>query len=144
MISSPGRRGVLDRFCGLLATDSDVIAVGQIASIYMGPHRLLLTAEIQPLDTISGIRLRHGASPTTNRHEVNRPAPSKAFAPREFPPNPLPGEKDEHSPDYRHRGRGRRAGRHPHDQLSSQRIPLAAPSELVSELGLSDAAARRQ
>ena len=33
-------------------------AVGEVASVYVGPHQLLLTAEIQPLDTISGLRLR--------------------------------------------------------------------------------------
>jgi cation diffusion facilitator family transporter len=49
---------LLDRIRGLLAADPGVAAVGQIASIYLGPHQLLLTAEIQPLDTISGIRLR--------------------------------------------------------------------------------------
>lgn len=30
----------------------------QVASIYLGPHQLLVTAEIQPLDAISGLRLR--------------------------------------------------------------------------------------
>jgi uncharacterized membrane protein YoaK (UPF0700 family) len=35
-----------------------VAAVGQVASIYVGPHQLLVTAEIQPLDAISGLRLR--------------------------------------------------------------------------------------
>jgi cation diffusion facilitator family transporter len=49
---------VLDRIRGLLTADPGIAAVGQIASIYLGPHQLLLTAEIQPLDTISGIRLR--------------------------------------------------------------------------------------
>ena len=49
---------VLDRIRRLLAADPDVAAVGQVASVYLGPHQLLLTAEIQPLDTISGLRLR--------------------------------------------------------------------------------------
>ena len=49
---------VLDRIRGLLTADPGVAAVGQIASVYLGPHQLLLTAEIQPLDTISGIGLR--------------------------------------------------------------------------------------
>jgi hypothetical protein len=35
-----------------------VAAVGQVTSIYLGPHQLLVTAEIQPQDTISGLRLR--------------------------------------------------------------------------------------
>jgi cation diffusion facilitator family transporter len=49
---------VLDQIRCLLAADPDVAAVGQVASVYVGPHQLLLTAEIQPLDTISGLRLR--------------------------------------------------------------------------------------
>jgi len=49
---------VLDRIRGLLAADPDVAAVSQVASVYAGPHQLLLTAEIQPVDTISGLRLR--------------------------------------------------------------------------------------
>jgi cation diffusion facilitator family transporter len=49
---------VLDRIRCLIAADPGVAAVGQIASIYVGPHQLLITAEIQPLDSISGIHLR--------------------------------------------------------------------------------------
>jgi divalent metal cation (Fe/Co/Zn/Cd) transporter len=49
---------VLDRIRDLLAADPEVAAVGQVASIYVGPHQLLVTAEIQPLDGISGLRLR--------------------------------------------------------------------------------------
>jgi len=49
---------VLDRIRDLLATDPEVAAVGQVASVYLGPHQLLVTAEIQPLDAISGRRLR--------------------------------------------------------------------------------------
>jgi cation diffusion facilitator family transporter len=49
---------VLDRIRDLLAADPEVAAVGQVASIYVGPHQLLVTAEIQPLDAISGLRLR--------------------------------------------------------------------------------------
>jgi cation diffusion facilitator family transporter len=49
---------VLDRIRDLLASDPEVAAVGRVASIYVGPHQLLVTAEIQPLDTISGLRLR--------------------------------------------------------------------------------------
>jgi divalent metal cation (Fe/Co/Zn/Cd) transporter len=49
---------VLDRIRDLLAADPEVATVGQVASIYLGPHQLLVTAEIQPLDTISGLRLR--------------------------------------------------------------------------------------
>ncbi len=42
----------------LLAADADVVAVGRVASVYVGPHQLVITAEIQPGDEISGIRLR--------------------------------------------------------------------------------------
>jgi cation diffusion facilitator family transporter len=49
---------VLDRIRDLLAADPEVAAVGQVTSVYLGPHQLLVTAEIQPLDTISGLRLR--------------------------------------------------------------------------------------
>lgn len=49
---------VLDRIRALLAADPDVAAVGQVASVYVGPHQLLVTAEIQPRDAISGLRLR--------------------------------------------------------------------------------------
>jgi cation diffusion facilitator family transporter len=49
---------VLDRIRDLLAADPDVAAVGQVASIYIGPHQLMVTAEIQPLDTLSGLHLR--------------------------------------------------------------------------------------
>jgi cation diffusion facilitator family transporter len=49
---------VLDRIRDLLAAHPEVAAVGQVTSIYLGPHQLLVTAEIQPLDAISGLRLR--------------------------------------------------------------------------------------
>jgi hypothetical protein len=42
---------VLDRIRDLLAVDPEVAAVGQVTSVYVGPHQLLVTAEIQPLDT---------------------------------------------------------------------------------------------
>jgi divalent metal cation (Fe/Co/Zn/Cd) transporter len=49
---------ILDRIRAMLAADPEVAAVGQVASVYVGPHQLLVTAEIQPLDAISGLRLR--------------------------------------------------------------------------------------
>ena len=49
---------VLDRIRDLLAADHDVVAVGQVASVYVGPRQLLVTAEIQPMDAICGLRLR--------------------------------------------------------------------------------------
>jgi hypothetical protein len=35
-----------------------VTAAGQVTGVYVGPHQLLVTAEIQPLDAISSLRLR--------------------------------------------------------------------------------------
>jgi cation diffusion facilitator family transporter len=49
---------VLDRIRGLLAADPQVAAVGQVTSVYVGPHQLLVAAEIQPQDAISGLRVR--------------------------------------------------------------------------------------
>jgi cation diffusion facilitator family transporter len=49
---------VLDRIRNLLATDPEVAAVGQVATVYVGPHQLLVMAEIEPVDPISGRRLR--------------------------------------------------------------------------------------
>jgi cation diffusion facilitator family transporter len=49
---------VLDRIRDLLAVDPEVAAVGRVASVYLGPHQLLVTAEVQPLDAMSGLRLR--------------------------------------------------------------------------------------
>jgi cation diffusion facilitator family transporter len=49
---------VLDRIRDLLAADPEVAAVGQVTSVYVGPHQLLIAAEVQPLDTISSLRLR--------------------------------------------------------------------------------------
>ena len=49
---------VLDRIRDLLAADPEVAAVGQVASVYVGPHQLLVMAEIEPVDPISGLRLR--------------------------------------------------------------------------------------
>jgi divalent metal cation (Fe/Co/Zn/Cd) transporter len=49
---------VLDRIRDLLAADPEVAAVGQVTSVYVGPHQLLVTAEVQPLDAISSLRLR--------------------------------------------------------------------------------------
>jgi cation diffusion facilitator family transporter len=48
---------VLDRIRDLLAADPQVAAVGQVTSVYVGPHQLLVAAEVQPQDAISGLRL---------------------------------------------------------------------------------------
>jgi cation diffusion facilitator family transporter len=49
---------VLDRIRDLLAADPEVADVGKVATLYVGPHRLLVMAEIQPIDSISGMRQR--------------------------------------------------------------------------------------
>jgi cation diffusion facilitator family transporter len=49
---------VLDRIRDLLKAHPDVERVGSIASLYVGPHQLLVTAEIQPVDELSGLRVR--------------------------------------------------------------------------------------
>jgi divalent metal cation (Fe/Co/Zn/Cd) transporter len=48
---------VLDRIRDLLAADPQVAAVGQVTSVFVGPHQLLVAAEVQPQDAISGLRL---------------------------------------------------------------------------------------
>jgi cation diffusion facilitator family transporter len=89
---------VLDRIRGLLAADPGVAAVGQIASIYLGPHQLLLTAEIQPLDTISGIRLRQLLAELRERIAQAIPrAAAISLMPVvtvEHPPEPTPWDHD--------------------------------------------------
>jgi divalent metal cation (Fe/Co/Zn/Cd) transporter len=49
-------RVVLDRIRDLLAAEPEVAAGGKVASVYIGPHQLMVTAEIQPLDALSGLR----------------------------------------------------------------------------------------
>jgi len=49
---------VLDRIRQMLAAVPQVAAVGRIASIYVGPHQLLVLVEIQPVNALSGFRLR--------------------------------------------------------------------------------------
>jgi cation diffusion facilitator family transporter len=48
---------VLDRIRDLLAADPEVVEVGQVATVYLGPHQLMVAAEVRPLDAISGLRL---------------------------------------------------------------------------------------
>jgi cation diffusion facilitator family transporter len=89
---------VLDRIRGLLAADPGVAAVGQVASVYVGPHQLLLTAEIQPVDAISGLRLRQLLAELRERiaQAIPRVAavslmPVVAVEP---PPDPTPWDRD--------------------------------------------------
>jgi len=49
---------VLDRIRDLLAADPEVEAVGRLASVYVGPHQLLVTAELKCWPTGSPVRGR--------------------------------------------------------------------------------------
>jgi cation diffusion facilitator family transporter len=89
---------VLDRIRGLLAADPGVAAVGQVASVYVGPHQLLLTAEIQPVDTVSGLRLRRLLAEL--RELIAQAIPRVAIVSLmpvvavEQPPEPTPWDRD--------------------------------------------------
>jgi cation diffusion facilitator family transporter len=89
---------VLDRIRCLLAADPGVAAVGQVASVYVGPHQLLLTAEIQPLDTMSGMRLRQLLAAL--REQIAEAMPRVAVVSLmpvvavEHPPEPTPWDRD--------------------------------------------------
>jgi divalent metal cation (Fe/Co/Zn/Cd) transporter len=89
---------VLDRIRDLLAADPDVAAVGQVASVYLGPHQLLVTAEIQPLDAVSGLRLRQLVAELRGRVTAAVPRASLVFLTRavavEQPPEPTPWDPD--------------------------------------------------
>lgn len=89
---------VLDRIRGLLAADPGVAAVGQVASVYVGPHQLLLTAEIQPLDTISGVRLRQLLAELRERITQAIPRVTAVslmpVVAAEQPPEPTPWDRD--------------------------------------------------
>ena len=49
---------ILDRIRNLLAANPEVTAVGKVISVFVGPHKLLVIAEVQPADSLSGIHLR--------------------------------------------------------------------------------------
>jgi cation diffusion facilitator family transporter len=89
---------VLDRIRDLLAADPEVAAVGQVTSVYLGPHQLLVTAEIQPLDAISGLRLRQLLAELRGR--VTEAIPRAALVlltpavAVEQPPEPTPWDTD--------------------------------------------------
>jgi cation diffusion facilitator family transporter len=89
---------VLDRIRDLLAGDLEVAVVGQVASVYLGPHQLLVTAEIQPLDAISGLRLRQLLAELRGRVTAEIPratlvflTPAVAVEPQ---PEPTPWDND--------------------------------------------------
>jgi cation diffusion facilitator family transporter len=89
---------VLDRIRGLLAADPQVTAVGQVTSVYVGPHQLLVTAEIQPLDAVSGLRLRHLLAELRGRVTAAIPRAAHVFLTPvvtvEQPPEPTPWDRD--------------------------------------------------
>ena len=49
---------VLDQIRDLLLAHPEVTRVGRVATLYVGPHQLLVTAEMQPVDELSGLRQR--------------------------------------------------------------------------------------
>jgi cation diffusion facilitator family transporter len=89
---------ILDRIRELLAADPEVTAVGQVTSVYLGPHQLLVTAEIQPRDAISGLRLRQLLAELRGRVTAAIPRASHVFLTPavtvEQAPEPTPWEPD--------------------------------------------------
>ena len=89
---------VLDRVRDLLAADPEVAAVGQVTSVYVGPHQLLITAEVQPLDAISGRRLRQLLAELRGRVTAAIPRATLVFLTPvvavEQPPEPTPWDPD--------------------------------------------------
>ena len=89
---------VLDRIRDLLAADPEVVAVGQVTSVYVGPHQLLVTAEVQPLDAISSLRLRQLLAELRERVTAAIPRATLVFLTPavvvEQPPEPTPWDPD--------------------------------------------------
>ena len=89
---------VLDRIRDLLVADPEVAAVGPVASVYLGPHQLLVTAEIQPLDAISGLRLRQLLGELRGRVTAVIPRAAHVFLTPvvtvEQSPEPTPWDRD--------------------------------------------------
>jgi cation diffusion facilitator family transporter len=89
---------VLDRIRDLLAADPEVAAVGQVASVYLGPHQLLVTAEVQPQEAISGLRLRQLLAELRGRVTAAIPRATLVFLTPavavEPPPEPTPWDPD--------------------------------------------------
>ncbi len=65
---------VLDRIRALLLDHPEVVAVGGVLTVYVGPHQLLVTAELQPIDAVSGPRQSQLLEELRDRvvHEVPR------------------------------------------------------------------------
>jgi hypothetical protein len=89
---------VLDRIRDLLAADPEVVQVGQVATVYLGPHQLLVTAEVQPLDAISGLRLRQLLAELRGRVTAALPRAALVLLTPvvavEQPPEPTPWDPD--------------------------------------------------
>jgi cation diffusion facilitator family transporter len=89
---------VLDRIRDLLAAEPEVAAVGQVASVYVGPHQLLVTAEVQPQDAISGLRLRQLLAELRGRVTEAIPRATLVYLTPvvavEQPPEPTPWDTD--------------------------------------------------
>ena len=89
---------VLDRIRDLLAADPEVAAVGQVASVYVGPHQLLVMAEIEPVDPISGLRLRQLLAELRGRVAEAVPRAVQVFLTPvlavDRPPEPTPWDGD--------------------------------------------------
>jgi len=89
---------VLDRIRDQLSANPDVAAVGQVASVYVGPHQLLVTAEIEPSETLSSrglcellAELRADVTEAIPRAETVFLTPVVALA---EPPEPTPWDRD--------------------------------------------------
>jgi hypothetical protein len=75
-----------------------VAAVSQVTSVYVGPHQLLITAEVQPLDAISSLRLRQLLAELRGRVTEAIPRAALVFLTPvvavEQPPEPTPWDTD--------------------------------------------------
>jgi hypothetical protein len=75
-----------------------VAAVGPVTSIYVGPHQLLVTAEVQPLDGVSGARLGQLLAELRGRVTAAVPRATQVFLTPavavEQPPEPTPWDPD--------------------------------------------------
>jgi cation diffusion facilitator family transporter len=85
---------VLDRIRELLGADPRVADVGDVASIYVGPHELLIAAEIQPSDALSGLHVRQVVAELRHRVAEAIPRAVVVFVTPvvtvEHPPAPAP------------------------------------------------------
>ena len=87
------RRG----YDSLYAPSQDV-PLAEVASVYLGPHQLLVTAEVQPLDAISSLRLRQLLAELRGRVTEAIPRAALVFLTPvvavEPPPEPTPWDPD--------------------------------------------------